>query len=145
MDAYRNFVRFTELGSIGLTSGEIARIDHGQGIRLRVEIGSIWVTEEPSVDDVCLTPGETYCISKPGKTVISTLRAPFALVAVEPAVLQGNAMPSEDFMSIEERRVLRQRSADERARYLARLLKAVCAAARTMASGAAPGGSRAAQ
>ncbi len=86
MDAYRNFVEFTELGSIGLTRGQIARIENGKGMRLRVEAGSVWITEERSADDVCLKAGETYCIDKPGKTLISTLRAPFALVSIEPVV-----------------------------------------------------------
>jgi hypothetical protein len=86
MDAHRDFVRFTELGSIGLTRGHIARIHNGHGIRLRVEAGCVWITEERSLDDVCLTAGETYSIAKPGNTLISTLRAPFALVTVEPAL-----------------------------------------------------------
>ncbi len=86
MDAYRNFAEFTELGSIGLTRGQIARIENGKGMSLRVEAGSVWITEERSADDVCLKAGETYCIDKPGKTLISTLRAPFALVSIEPAV-----------------------------------------------------------
>jgi hypothetical protein len=86
MDAYRNFVEFTELGSIGLTRGQIARIDNGKGMRLRVEAGSVWITEERSADDVCLKTGEAYRIDNPGKTLISTLRAPFALVSLEPVV-----------------------------------------------------------
>jgi hypothetical protein len=86
MDAFRNFVEFTELGSIGLTRGQIARIENGKGMRLRVEAGSVWITEERSADDVCLKKGETYRIDKPGTTLVSTLRAPFALVSFEPGV-----------------------------------------------------------
>lgn len=86
MDAYRNFVEFTELGSIGLTRGQIARIENGKGMRLQVEAGSVWITEERSAYDVCLKAGDTYCIHKPGKTLISTLRAPFALVSIEPVL-----------------------------------------------------------
>ena len=86
MDAYRNFVELTELASIGLTRGQVARIENGKGMRLRVEAGSVWITEERCADDVCLKAGETYCIDKPGTTLISTLRAPFALVSIEPVV-----------------------------------------------------------
>jgi hypothetical protein len=76
---------FTELGSIGLTRGQVGRIENGRGLRLRVEAGSVWITEERSIEDVCLQAGEAYCIGKPGTTLISTLRTPFALVTIEPA------------------------------------------------------------
>ncbi len=86
MDAYRNFVEFKELGSIGLTRGQIARIDAARGMRLRVEAGAVWITEEGRTDDVCLKANEVYCIASPGKALVSTLRTPFALVSIEPAI-----------------------------------------------------------
>lgn len=84
MDAFRNVVSFEALGSIGLTSKQIGRIENGRGTRLRVETGTVWVTHDRCEDDIVLGPGESYCIPRNGTTLISTLRVPFALVSVEP-------------------------------------------------------------
>jgi hypothetical protein len=46
----------------------------------------VWVTHERSDEDVILGPGESYCIKRDGMTLISTLRVPFALVAIEPTI-----------------------------------------------------------
>jgi hypothetical protein len=86
MDAYRNFVEFSDLASIGITPKKMARIKDGRGLRLRVETGSVWITEEHSLDDVCLGAGESYCIKRDGITLVATLRTPFALVSIEPTI-----------------------------------------------------------
>lgn len=86
MDAYRNVAEFAELTSIGITSQKIARIKNGRGMRLHVETGAVWITEERSLDDLFLTAGESYCIKHDGMTLVSTLRVPFALVTIEPAI-----------------------------------------------------------
>lgn len=86
MDAHRNIVRFEALGSIALTPKQMGRIENGRGTRLRVETGTVWVTHDRCLDDVILGPGESYCIPRDGVTLISTLRVPFALVSIEPAI-----------------------------------------------------------
>lgn len=86
MDAFRNVVSFEALGSIGLTSKQVGRIENGCGTRLRVETGTVWITHDRCLDDVILGPGESYCIPRDGVTLISTLRVPFALVSIEPAI-----------------------------------------------------------
>jgi DUF2917 family protein len=86
MDAYRNFVEFAQLSSIGITSRKVARIQDGRGMRLRVETGTVWITEDRSMDDVCLNAGESYCIKHDGLTLIQTLKEPFALVSIEPSI-----------------------------------------------------------
>jgi hypothetical protein len=86
MDAYRNVVECAVLTSIGITSKKVARINDGRGMRLRVETGSVWITEHRNEDDVCLNAGESYCIKGDGMTLISALRVPFAMVTIEPAI-----------------------------------------------------------
>lgn len=86
MDAYRNVVEFAELTGIGITPKKLARIKDGCGMRLRVETGTVWITEDRSLDDVCLSAGESYCIKHDGMTLISTLKVPFAMVTIEPAM-----------------------------------------------------------
>jgi hypothetical protein len=98
MDAYRNFVEFSDLSSIGITPKKVASIKDGRGMRLRAETGSVWITEHRSQEDVCLTAGETYCIKHDGLTVISTLRSPFALVTIEPSIPVATTM-AERFWS----------------------------------------------
>ena len=86
MDAYKNSVEFSALSSIGITYRKIARIKDGRGMRLRVETGKVWITEGRSMDDVCLSAGESYCIGHNGLTLIQTLKVPFALVSIEPSI-----------------------------------------------------------
>ena len=86
MDAYRNFVEFAQLSSIGITSRKVARIKDGRGMRLRVETGTVWITEDRSMDDVCLNAGESYCIKHNGLTLVETIDSPFALVSIEPSI-----------------------------------------------------------
>ena len=83
MDAYRNVVEFAELTSIGITPRKVARIKDGRGMRLHVETGEVWITEDRSVDDVCLRAGESYCIKNNGMTLISALGGPFSMVSIE--------------------------------------------------------------
>lgn len=79
-------MHFAELTSIRITSKKIARIKDGRGMRLRVEMGAVWITEDRNVDDLCLKAGESYCIKHDGMTLISVLRVPFAMVTIEPAI-----------------------------------------------------------
>jgi hypothetical protein len=90
MDANRslnaNLADYAELSSIGITRNKVARIENGRGLRLRVEYGSLWVTQARSTEDVCMKAGESFCIERNGNTLLSTLGTPFALVTIEPAI-----------------------------------------------------------
>jgi len=78
--------RSAELSSIGITPKTLGRIENGRGMRLRVETGSVWITQDGSKEDVCLKAGESYRIERDGLTLISALRVPFALVTMEPSI-----------------------------------------------------------
>lgn len=86
MDIKGNFTDFSELSSIGLTRGSVARIENGRGMRLRVETGSVWVTQDRSTKDVVLEAGESFRIELDGATVLSALGKRFALVGIEPSI-----------------------------------------------------------
>lgn len=73
----------TELSSLGLYRGAVARVENARGLRLRVETGSVWITHDRCTDDVLLQAGETYAIERDGTTVVSSLDRRFALVTVE--------------------------------------------------------------
>jgi len=85
MDLHGNFSDFSELSSIGLTRGNVARIENGRGMRLRVETGSVWLTQDRSTKDVVLEAGESFRIECVGATVLSVLGPRFALVTFEPS------------------------------------------------------------
>ena len=77
MDAIRN---------LGITKNKVTRIENGRGLRLSVEAGAVWITQERSQDDICLSAGESCCIERDGMTLVSTLKVPFALVTLEPSM-----------------------------------------------------------
>ena len=85
MDAYRGSTQHTELKSIGIMRGTVARIENACGMRLHVEHGAVWLTQEGSNDDVYLRAGESFTVENDGKTVITTLKSPLSLVTIEPA------------------------------------------------------------
>jgi len=87
MDAYKNFAEYTELSSIGIARGSVARIENRRGSLLRVETGSVWVTQQKSTGDVFLHAGKSFRIERDGVTLVSTCNgARFALVTIEPAI-----------------------------------------------------------
>jgi hypothetical protein len=90
MDADKNFsanpADYTELSSIGLTRGKVGRVENGRGVRVRVETGAVWLTQERGGDDVVLRAGQSYRIEEDGMTLLANLGGKFALVTVEPSI-----------------------------------------------------------
>ncbi len=81
---HAQLTKLSELSSIGLQRGTVARLHDARGMRLHVETGTVWITHERSRDDVLVQAGETFCIEQDGTTVVSALGRRFALVSVEP-------------------------------------------------------------
>ncbi len=90
MDANRSFsanlIDYTELSSVGLSGGQVGRVQDGRGRQLHVETGTVWLTQESCGDDVILEAGESYRIEHDGMTLLVALGVPFALVTLQPAV-----------------------------------------------------------
>jgi hypothetical protein len=86
MDAYKGFVEFTELTSIGITREETGRIKNGRGAYIHVKKGTVWITHDGCDKDVVLGPGASYYIKRDGLTLISPLQGPFALVTIESTI-----------------------------------------------------------
>jgi hypothetical protein len=74
MDAYKGFVEFTELTSIGITREETGRIKNGRGAYIHVKKGTVWITHDGCDKDVVLGPGASYYIKRDGLTLISPLQ-----------------------------------------------------------------------
>jgi hypothetical protein len=87
MDAYRSAAEYTEMTSIGIARGKLARIHNGRGVLLSVQYGAVWITQSGSIDDVCLDAGESFCIDRNGLTLVSACgRAPLTLLTLEPPI-----------------------------------------------------------
>ena len=87
MDAFRIYSDYTERSRITLAQGCLMQIENGCGRQLRVENGSVWVTESGSTEDVWLDAGQSFRIRRDGVTLVSTSRrAPFAQVVFDPFV-----------------------------------------------------------
>jgi hypothetical protein len=78
------FTGLTELKSLGLQRGAVAHLENARGTRLRVETGTIWITNEHCRDDVLVATGEAYTLERDGTTFVSSLGKRFALVTLEP-------------------------------------------------------------
>jgi len=86
MDAFRMSTEFTTLTSLGIKRGNLARINNGRGARLRVELGSVWITQDGDTKDVFLRTGESFQIERDGLTLVSVLGdTTFAMVAIDPS------------------------------------------------------------
>jgi hypothetical protein len=77
------FTRLSELSSIGLDHGAVARLKIARGMRLHVETGMVWITHDRGTDDVLVRSGETYAIARDGTTFVSSLGRRLALVTIE--------------------------------------------------------------
>jgi DUF2917 family protein len=86
MDTCSASIEFTTQSALRIARGELACINNGRGVLIRVEHGRVWLTRANETTDVCLGAGESFRIDREGLTLISALgEAPFALVRLDPA------------------------------------------------------------
>jgi hypothetical protein len=48
-------------------------IDDGRGLHLRVQAGTVWLTQHDDLRDVVLREGESFVIERPGRTLVQAL------------------------------------------------------------------------
>lgn len=93
MDAYKNIVELTALSSLYINAKHPARIKNGRGLRLRVESGSVWITQDGCLNDVYVHAGDSYRIERDGLTLLSAIGGPFALVTLDPSIPLPPTLP----------------------------------------------------
>lgn len=86
-----NVVRANSPRRVALGHGDAVRIVGAPGTCMRVESGSVWVTQERSGEDVLLRTGETFRIVRCGTTVVTALERRFALMTIEPSAESGRS------------------------------------------------------
>ena len=88
MLANPELVDSTEPPNIMVPPGGMVRLDNVRGMKLRVMRGSVWVTQDGSSEDVSLSAGESFCITRSGRTLVNACEyAPSTLVMLEPPVV----------------------------------------------------------
>ncbi len=85
MDARTNVIELTGSSSLFINTNQPARIKNARGMRVQVEVGAVWITEEGCKGDICLTAGDSYVLEDAGLILISSMKGAFALVSVQPA------------------------------------------------------------
>lgn len=55
---------------IELQRGEVLRLDASAGKSVRAHAGAVWITEEDSLADVVLEPGESFTLARPGLALV---------------------------------------------------------------------------
>ena len=68
---------------LNLARGCLIRIDDARDMQVRVEKGTVWITQERDTRDVMLEPGETFRLDRDGTALMSACgREAFTLVSV---------------------------------------------------------------
>lgn len=69
--------------TINLARGYLVRIEDARDMRLRVEKGAVWITQERDTRDVMLESGQTFRIERDGMTLMSACGPEqFSLISV---------------------------------------------------------------
>ncbi|HWA11780.1 MAG TPA: DUF2917 domain-containing protein [Burkholderiales bacterium] len=87
--------------TLDLADEGLLSIRDGQATRIRVQEGTLWITEEGEVKDTVLGRGEVYTIRHPGLAVLTALGA--SRITVEgPAREQrgGRRIPAGDLPAL---------------------------------------------
>jgi hypothetical protein len=61
------------VGRYDLREGQLLRISRGQGVRVQVSKGRVWITEEGVFDDVFIGAGSWFRLLRPGTAVIEAM------------------------------------------------------------------------
>jgi hypothetical protein len=82
MDAMRNSNEYTAQNATGLTRGSVMRIENARGKQVRVERGTLWITQDGDTNDVVLESGQTFRFDRDGLALVSACgRAPLCMIS----------------------------------------------------------------
>lgn len=87
MLANLDLIDCTEPPNITVPRGGMICLDNVRGMNLRVMRGLVWVTQDGGSEDVSLSAGESFCITRSGRTLVNACQyTPLTLVMLEPSV-----------------------------------------------------------
>jgi hypothetical protein len=80
---------------VALDRGNALRIRNGRGTRVRVTSGVLWITEENSLEDRVLLPGDTIDLAKSGMAIVFAHRSARVVVEVPAGVTPPHTLELE--------------------------------------------------
>jgi hypothetical protein len=72
---------------VALKANQVLRVQHGQGMRVTATSGILWLSEEGSLDDHVLRPGDSLTLVRSGKTLALAVQPSCAIVELPHGVL----------------------------------------------------------
>ena len=60
--------------NLSLETGEVLTLQDAAGTSIAARTGTVWVTEEGSIEDRIVGPGDSIVISHAGRTVVQALK-----------------------------------------------------------------------
>ena len=60
---------------LALDAGQVVSLDDAEGTRILARSGTVWVTEEGSLKDYIVGPGDALIVAHGGRTVVQALQA----------------------------------------------------------------------
>jgi len=70
------------MATIELRQGNLVRVREGAGNTVTARTGLIWITEQDSLRDVLLQPGQSFMLARPGLALVQAISD--ASVSIEP-------------------------------------------------------------
>ena len=80
---------------LALDRGQVLTLDDAAGTRIQARIGTVWVTEEGSVKDHILGPGEAITVAHDGRTVVQAMRPAWIAIGEGGAAANDASIPEE--------------------------------------------------
>ncbi len=70
---------------LALAPGQVLTLVDAEGLRIRAQLGTVWITEEGSLKDHIVGPGDTLVVGRPGRTVVQALNSAWVSIGEAPA------------------------------------------------------------
>jgi len=87
MAAFRNQCGLTAETEIGLGRGSVLRVENARDMQVRVDQGTLWITQQGDRSDVVLERGESFRLDRNGLALLYACgRAPLTLIALAPGL-----------------------------------------------------------
>ena len=71
MNANQSIAGCATPSNLVIAHGSPVCLEDARGLQLSVERGYVWITQSSSIADVCLDAGESFLVTRNGKTLIS--------------------------------------------------------------------------
>ena len=68
--------------TIDLHQGKLVRVREGAGSTVTAHAGTVWLTEQGSLRDVLLRPGESFTLGRPGLALVQAFSE--ASISIDP-------------------------------------------------------------